>query len=625
MSSTLLLLGQGIVAVTLLAAAGNWAVCLSASLRTRPWYSRWAYAYLLGIVFVCGSLFAASQWLSLPIRPAPIGSLIAVLALCGIGAEAFRFRIRKGTDEPLRDPALPRWIGLLLTLAILIPAAAVLVDSAIDPNRGIDGRNTWIPKARYIRQAGTVLPEVLQNRRWVVAHPRYPPLLPLAQVVSLEVTRGNDERVIRTVYAAFWLVWVLIILDQSRALAEGRAASLVLALAACIPFVAFAFDGGAAGAYSDLPLACFWGAGLLLLLGVSDQRGSALLAGLLLSGAVLTKNEGLGLAVMALVGGLVLCLGRKKALLRWSLSLIPFLLTLALLRSWKSAIPNRRDESYFARLSLESISDGLMRLWTEGLPVALDQMMDVRWWSLLWIALPLLLLFGAKGLKEKRAAVICLMVAGGLAQFLVAYSITGWNLNDLVRVTWNRALLQVSVPLLVLGALAARSVPWRDSLAYRLFFRSPRSGGRAAIWVDLLALAILTHLTAGYEAMMESSFDLFEGASENSGQSYSEAQERLWGVYARGLDTIRAQIPGSGSYFLANPTGSTGWIVTVGDLAPRKAHFVKDLERFRARWEKGGRARELKWTVVFRGLDKDPIVVPTAQYLHSTEALNPDG
>ncbi len=624
MSSTLLLLGKGILVVLLFVAAGNPVVCLTRCLRSRPWYSRWAYAYLLGIVIVCSSVFAASQWLSIPIQRTPINSLLAILAFCGIGAEIVRHRFSDDGQVPRPSRALPWWIGFFLVLLILIPALSLLLDAAVDPIRDIDGRHIWVPKARYIREAGTVLPEVLREKRWVVEHPRYPPLMPLAQVVTLEVTRGADERVIRILYAAFWLVWVLIILDQARILGGRRIAALILALAACVPFVAFAFNGGAAGAYSDLPLACFWGAGIWLLLASKDRQGSTLAAGLLLTGTVLTKNEGLGLAVLALVVGLIACLGKKEAFLQWIKTLIPVLLALALLGSWKNGIPNRRDESYFSKLSLESMSEGLTRLVAEGIPAALGTMMDVRWWSLLWIVLALLLLFGAKGLKDRRAMIVALLVVGGLAQFLVAYLVTGWNVSHLVRVTWNRALLQVSVPLLALAAMAAKSVPWRDSLSYRFFGGERASRGPASAWIDLLKLSILIHVALGCVMMMGSSTDRLKHAIENSGQGYSEARRRLLGEYSHGLETIQLTIPESGSYFIANSTKSTSWIVIAGDLAPRKAHFVKDPSKFQQRWQKGEWVRDLKWTVVFRGLDKEPLVLPTPKYLSSPEALNPE-
>jgi len=67
-----------------------------------------------------------------------------------------------------------------------------------------DGRMTWVVKARYLRQAGTVDAEVLRNGQWFVSHTHYPVLMPLAQVAAQElVGAGDDEPAYRTLYAAF--------------------------------------------------------------------------------------------------------------------------------------------------------------------------------------------------------------------------------------------------------------------------------------------------------------------------------------------------------------------------------------------------------------------------------------
>src|SRR5262249_35926317 len=146
-------------------------------------------------------------------------------------------------------------------------------------------------------------------------------------------------------------------------------------VAALVPLFSV-YEGGATTTYSDLPLACFYGAALVLLLSRRARPGDGLAAGALLAAAVLTKNEGAPLAALAFVlGALAPGLGRpaagrpprppprppsrppsrpptaprsapRRRLRRLAMAAAPALLAVALLVSWRAGIPNREDEGY---------------------------------------------------------------------------------------------------------------------------------------------------------------------------------------------------------------------------------------------------------------------------------------
>jgi hypothetical protein len=321
--------------------------------------------------------------------------------------------------------------------------------------RDWDGRMTWVTQARYVHAEGTVDARVLREADWYVTHPRYPLLLPLAQAVLAELfPLGEDgHAVYRPLYAFFFPAFLLLVDGGARRWVRGSAAALAALSAALLPFVTFYPIGGAVSAYSDLPLACFYGGAFLLLLRARPRLSHGIAAGLLLGAAVLAKNEGTPLALwVLLVAGLavVRSRGRRAPVLA---AAVPAALALALLVSWRSAIPNRYDESYGELLTLAS-------LWPEivtRLPLLLAkirlQMANPNHWTIFWAVAPVVLLAGRRGLKRRAAAPLALAALAPLGIGWLAYAVSP-DPAELVRTTWSRFLLQALLPVLVLLAFA---------------------------------------------------------------------------------------------------------------------------------------------------------------------------
>ena len=456
--------------VALFVVPGAALVQLLPALRSLPRGRRLAHALLLGVAWLAGGLYALSHFFAVPLR------LPAILAVAAVPIVAWLAdRERRRRDAALRP--LPRHRWTLLQLATCAMAAlvflAILSDALTFPVRDWDGRMTWATQARYIRAEGTVDPRVLTQSGWYITHPWYPVLMPVAQVAVLELVRaGEDEHLFRGLYAFFFPAWLLILYGGARRWTGRSAAALTALAAALLPVPAFYLDGGAASTYSDMPLACFYGAGLLLLLKARPRLSEGAAAGLLLAAAALTKNEGGILAVWAIAvaflaqsfpsGSGVL---RRRFSRRWQ----PFALAagtvaaaMILLFSWRSGIPNR-FQSYERIISWSHFWPWVVQRIPLLLPRIWHELMD---WDLFWSAALLVGLAGWRGLRRRAVPALLLGAAAPLGIAWVAYSIS-LDPIIIVRTSWNRFLLQASIPLLVLFSLALddllRAARWLPS------------------------------------------------------------------------------------------------------------------------------------------------------------------
>jgi hypothetical protein len=440
----------------------GWAlVQLLPALRSFPPGRRLAYAYLLGTAWLAGGLYVLSHGCAVPLRRPAILALAAAPVLAWLAALELRRRgsARAGDEaEPRRIPRR-RWTGWQIAALVMASLVflAVLADALTFPVRDWDGRMTWDAQARYLRAEGTVDPQVLRQSGWYVTHPWYPVLLPVAQVAILETLRaGEDEPLFRAFYAFFYPVWLLVVYAGARRLTRPSAAALTVLAAALLPVPAFELDGGAASTYSDLPLACFYGAGFLLLLKARPRLAEGAAAGLLLAAGALSKNEGGPLALWAVAVAFLVPYGfgvrRRRLARRWQpFALAAGIVTAALLflHSWQSGIPDR-FLSYESIISWRHFWPWVVQRIPMLLPRIWVELMD---WDLFWTAAPLILLAGWRGLRRRAAPALLLAACGPLGIAWIAYSI---SLDPLiiVRTSLDRFLLQASIPFLVLFACA---------------------------------------------------------------------------------------------------------------------------------------------------------------------------
>jgi hypothetical protein len=460
--------------------AAGWAITgLVPGLRLRAGH-RLGFAYLLGVAWTAGVLYALSHFAGVPLRRTAVLAVVAVplLAWTVRGVRAWRGRRRLLPGGPVGARELGRGRGrqrdFLALVVVLVAGAislAVLAESMTAPLLDWDGRMTWASQARWVRAAGTVDAPVLQEKRWAVIHPRYPLLMPVAQVAALELTRAPVEsEAFRPLYALFFPALLLVLWGEAR-LRAGRRAALIAVLAlALAPFPAWNAQGGAAGAFSDLPLAAFWGAGVALLLrprpsSARHGRSHGVAAGLLLAAAVLTKNEGWVLAPAAVVLAMLATLAatawrggsRRRRLTPAGLAALGVGLALTLLLSWRAGVPNRFDEAYVERSAWRNLGPAAWGDLLEVAPLLLRHTFGLESWGLLFWAALLVLVAGARGLRRRGGLPLLLAALGPLALGLAAYASNPHRVR-LAEVTWSRFLLQAALPGMIALAVALRSL-----------------------------------------------------------------------------------------------------------------------------------------------------------------------
>jgi len=420
-----------------------------------PFGRRLGYAYLFGVLTVGGGLFAAGYLFGIPLHRPEIALAAALPA--GIGLVVWRSRRGESRDRWRRKRAAAGWrlwAGLAVAAVLLGPLASALTAPLAD----WDGRMTWTPLAAAMRHEGTVEASVMRDSHWFVVNSNYPPLIPLAQVAVQEMFgAGEDEQFFRVLYVGFLVALFLVLYDGARRTSDPAAASLTILSAALPPFVSYG-AGGATSAYSDLALAGFYGAALVLLLLAPAGPGASSAGGLLLAGAVWTKNEGVLLAVAALFFAAFRRTRRRRsppsaAVVRLVATAAPGCAAAALLAAWRAGIPHRIDVDFFTGLGVSDVIRGVFF----RLPVILPEVArwTFRWagWCGFWWIFLAVVAVGYSAFRRLRPR---LMILAGLVPLAVgwgAYTVSP-SVGELVGETWDRFLLQGLIPLGVSFACA---------------------------------------------------------------------------------------------------------------------------------------------------------------------------
>jgi len=398
--------------------------------RGRALPVRLALGWLLGLAWVAGMLYALSHLLQVALSGTAIGILAALPVVAWLATRPSRRTVRRRRFRPL----------VLVPLAIGgIASAALFLDAAANPVTDWDGRMTWGAHARHIRAARSVDADTLRNGRYLVFHPRYPALLPVAQAAALEVTGSEDERLTRLLYAAFLPCFLTLVFAFSAPRGGLLVACALTSAAALLPQLTYD-SWGAAGLESDLPLGCFLGASFLLLV----QRRGVSTPAFLLAAAVLTKSEGLPLAIAALAVCLLPARNRRR-LLAPALAIV---LAAFFLWTWRAGITDRMTDAYAApSLAALGRAAGALR-------PSLAAFLDTQRWGLFWPVAALILLMGRRGLSRP----LLLFVALALVFYAGAWALHTTAIEKIVERTLSRFLLQLALPALALLSDALRTV-----------------------------------------------------------------------------------------------------------------------------------------------------------------------
>ena len=434
--------GLGSIVLFLLPGLGLAALLLGPRVRGAL---RLACAWLLGLAWVACGLYALSHLFSVPIRRTTVLLLVLPPALARVAAairrRPSRARVRRGSR-----------LLAIAGVAAGFMSLGVLAEALTNPVTDWDGVMTWAAQARFVRAARSVDAPVLRGLNFFVSHPRYPLEMPLAEVAALETFSSDDDRVFRPLYAVFFPVALALVFAAAAPLAGRRVASWAVLTSAVLPAFALS-NGGAAGCYSDLPVACFGGAALVLLARRAPSAGEVLAAGLLLAGAILSKTEGTAFA-LAVLAAAAFARGRRD----WR-RLVPAALLAAaafgLFVSWRAGMSPRFDENYGHVLRDPGAWRHAPRRLASAVPALIREMREPSAWGWFFFGAALVVLAGRKALSRRPVAPCLLAAAGPVGIALADYAVH-FDPPHLAGSTWTRFLIQASVPLAAALAACAR-------------------------------------------------------------------------------------------------------------------------------------------------------------------------
>jgi len=365
---------------------------------------------------------------------------------------------------PARIARAGRVAGWLALLALLAVTGALAWRTAAGFP---DAHDVWLLRGKVLYLDGGFGGAYFGEWRQAHDNRSYPPLVSLASAWIHEVARGVDDRAVKLLSVA-WLVALVALAFAAlrRVLGHGLALALALALAGCTTGTLVAIWG-----IADLPLALHVLSAGVLLLALDDRRALARLLPLPLLGAVLTKNEGLPVALAVAAAAALRFAGEDvaargawtrcgAAATRAALLLLPAALALGAWWAWT------RSLDLPLQFTLPSEEGGLQlgRLDRLGLVLreAGARLAEPSWlagWCacglvVTWMAWRRLARQPAPGFNEAEtrawyAAVVLLLAAGAYAAVLSGYR---GNLAYLLPMSTSRLLYQLYPLALVLGA-----------------------------------------------------------------------------------------------------------------------------------------------------------------------------
>lgn len=399
---------------------------------------RAAHHYLLGLAVHGMALFA------LGVLGAPLGAgaFIAVFAI----ALGIIVMGRRRTLESSR-----RRYPILATAILFIPFIAIAADAMWVPLRDYDGRAFWVLKAKAIVEEESIDGPFFQGQTSVNLHSQYPLLMPLNSASMLKVLNDSDDRNVRWIFALTALALCLLarahIGDHFGAPAGAWCATVILWL----PQIAVELEGGAMSAFNDIPLAAFIAAAFFSILQKSEHASRV--TGLWLAALILTKNEGLMIAIVLAL--LAIAFRMRSSSVRkfsfWFALVGPPTAATALLAVWRMRIPFEHGEDY-GRLIQDLPSE-----WLEFPSAALTLLShgtDWHRWGAFWIVVLASLVFTLVRRRSDESLAAIVLMAGILAPYIVAYTVTDWNLFELAETSANRLLTHLLGPALFIIAAA---------------------------------------------------------------------------------------------------------------------------------------------------------------------------
>ncbi len=307
----------------------------------------------------------------------------------------------------------------------IIPLLSIAFTASMVPLNDFDGRAFWLLKAKALATERTIDGPFFHDDE---PRNQYPLLMPLDAASIMAATRTIDDRWARWLYVVTFAAFVFAIYE--------RLGPWYAAILAWLPQFAVASEGGALSGYSDIAVAAFVTCAFFELI----DAESPLRFGMWLSFLVLTKNEGLPIAVI------LLAIGAFSFRRRTGVAAIAPAIATAALLVWRSGIPRTDEENYLGLLP--SFPSHLGR-FLPAIGGWAAHLVAVAQWGLVWSAAAIALGILAWR-REWRAP---MLIAAMSALYIGAYMVTQWTMRDLIAKSADRLLMQMIGP--ALWAIAA--------------------------------------------------------------------------------------------------------------------------------------------------------------------------
>ncbi|HYC60010.1 MAG TPA: hypothetical protein VEK79_10655 [Thermoanaerobaculia bacterium] len=397
-------------------------------------------------LLTCGIFLVVGMAVALYLRPSPnvieflsrafligvgaLGTFLFVLGVIGISMTRWLAWSVVAIALPLiwkRRDAIPRASGANAgLLLIVIPFAIALYGIWGLPFADYDGRVTWLPKATAIVHEQSIAGPAFHGERGLNLHNHYPLLLPLDVAAMMLIAGADNTDVARPLYLFIPFGFLVYAWQHGRRL---------IAAAAWLPQWIAAAEGGVSSGYSDLAAASFFGAALLA--ADEDDAGST---GMWLGFLILTKNEGIVLAT-AVIGALIVF--RR---IKWPVLIAPAVAVVTL-TIWRASIPEAYEHRY--HVLMRDLLNQLPRL-DDAIRAFARHAFSIAEWGFVW---PAIILACIWSFVRGRDRVTILALFAAACVYVLIYTTTSWNIDELARTSANRLLTHLVVPgLFVLGS-----------------------------------------------------------------------------------------------------------------------------------------------------------------------------
>lgn len=371
--------------------------------------------------------------------------IIGCAAIAGLLLSMRAKRLAPKTRLPAFTPA-----DKLLLLPVGTAAAAMLVmtiGAVSSPLTEWDGFSIWGFKAKVLCHFPLwPKPDCFHDLTLNFTHLNYPLMVPFLAAGAYGAAGGVHEPCAKMVSACLDLLIVPMLYLGLRWKLARLPAACLSAICALLPVL----DRYAGTLCADAALAMFYTGSLLFLAKwtSAQKREDLVLLTLFSAFAFFTKNEGM---FLALANGVVLCVlaVRRRA---WFAPLI-FLAGVVVLNLawllWRADLP-RTDEDYASKLGFSAIAANGSRL-SLIFPAVAQKLADWRFGGFVLVLAGSLAGIGWRAFCRPYIIAAWAALALHLLGYVLAYMVTPWNVELLLRLTLDRVLLHVMPAMILLA------------------------------------------------------------------------------------------------------------------------------------------------------------------------------